>query len=702
MDNTLTPRAFTFHIPQPTTVIRTILVIFTLLLPFLYDSSVPEVSGDIRWYWTHLAAGLCLLGGLWAWWENRRHAETSLHWPLTLWWALGLAVWAAVSMVDSLSWERGIVLIKALYAQLIILAFVYAVWKPAFARTLAWLMALPLIFTSWVGICQFMGWNDAIFRLMLSNTAGLSWLAPLWPDGAINTLITFYLQSAVPGSTFANKNLAGSYTAMMLPIAAYCLITARAWYSRSLASLALSMGMLFLIYSRSRASWLALLAGLIIMAFAIFKTPALRAEIAKHITWKTLCIALLPTVILVAAFGSAISPVQGSYAVDRTPAQQVHALATSSWEEIGGRFAYNLNSLMIIKDYWFNGTGLGTFYTIWPAYHNAIVDTPWNSYNVMARPQRTHTDVIQAFDEMGIPGGFFYVALVLGSLVYAWKLRAHLATVGLFPLFAGLSLLVVGINATMDFPMQLPTAPALAALLMGCIAASYKHAFPSAGWHPRFLPSPIHLPMPALPITLALWVIVFAWSTWDDYYFRASNQLLKAAMIRIFSGVNDDETVRIINMAQQTYKWDPRIHEHVAVVYANYNGSSQMPLETRLEKIEWILSKDPWGANHLVNAGGLYLQLAEQSLNAGNNVVANRTFERLEDIYTRLQRVAGFSHFTWGIGGMVRMLQNKNTEAKALFEKALAIDPAYSPATHGLGIVNGRLGVAQPAAPVSP
>jgi hypothetical protein len=236
-----------------------------------------------------------------------------------------------------------------------------------------------------------------------------------------------------------------------------------------------------------------------------------------------------------------------AYAVNRTPAEQLEMLKdiANSWNEVGGRLAYNLNSVAIVRDNPINGVGLGNFFGIWPAYHDAFVPTPDNSYNVMARPQRTHTDLMQAFTEMGIPGGILYAMLFVLGMVAAFRLAGARAgalsgkvlgaglgltllvvmlflhvrnfvplggvwlvvlpgalgslTVGLsawalrdawqlhcanrksptpaatdeqlMGLAAGLGVVTICINALMDFPMQLPTAPAATMMLLGLVTA---------------------------------------------------------------------------------------------------------------------------------------------------------------------------------------------------------------------------------------
>lgn len=690
MAHTPAPRTLTLSLPSPAAVVRGMLLAFTLLLPLLYDSTVPEVAGDIRWSWTHLAAGLAVACGLWAWWDGKE-LKLSLRQPLIFWWALGLAVWAALSMVDAISFDRGIVLIKALYAQLMLMVAISMVWKPGYERALAWAIALPLGFCAIVGICQFFAWTDGTVKLMLLNTYGLGWLGSVWPsNGIITPLVNFYMQSAVPGSTFANKNLAGSYTVMVLPIAAYLLVRERRMALHMVASLLLTLGSLFLVYSRSRASWVSLLLGGVMIAGVVALSPALRTQVKATLPWRRLVIWLLPTVLVLAAFGHAVSPVKGSYAVDRTPLQQAEALVKMSRDEIGGRLAYNLNSLAIVRDYWFNGVGIGGFFNIYPAYNDAIRETPTNSYSVMARPQRTHTDLMQAFTELGIVGGVCYAALLLSALAMAWRLvqAGAVEKTGFFPLFGGWALLNVSINALMDFPMQLPTAPALAALLMGVLAAMYRLAYPQAGWGWNLS---LRLPRTLVPLALVAVIGVFGWALWDDYKFRQGNQLLKQAMLRIYAGAVDDETLRLVNLAQATYSHDPRIQEHVAVVYATYAGRVAMPIETRIDTLEWMIDRDPWGPNHLVNLSGQYLQLAEIKLQAGDRQAMEKILARVEELFARLKRVANFSHYTWGVGGMMNLLRGDNAEAEIMFMRALEIDPSYAPAVNGLQVARARM-----------
>lgn len=679
---------------------RGILLAFMFALPFIFDLQVPEVSGDIRWTAIILVSGLLVLLGCIELWHTRK---ITFRWPLLLWVGLALFVWSGISIIDAIDRTRGIMPMKALAGQLILMTAAYILYTPTFARRMVWAMILPLAFTSFVGICQFFVWRDAMAANWLQ---GIPLFGPLlgwvWGHiGFIDWIQGYFLQSAVPGSTFANKNLAGSWTAMVLPLTLLPMFTSTRVSHRAVASFLFAFGLLFLVYSRSRASWLALMVGLGVLAVLVALSPELRRTLGLTGSLKSVVLSrlvwLVPAVLALALFGGALGRSQGSYAIDRSPVEQMHALTKGTWNEMGGRIAYNVNGIAITKDYWFNGVGLGNFYSIYPAYNKAWVATPMNSYSIMARPQRTHNDMMQAFTETGIPGGILYVMLPLLTFIAAWSLRSRraLAQTGAVPVILSTSVLVISVNALMDFPMQLPTAPAFTAVLMGILMAAYHRAEPEALMAgPR---GSLRFPRPA--VLLAALVATGAWlgTLYECHLYREENKVLKYAMIRVMSGIVDDETVAILNAANRIYPYDPRVNEHMGVVYANYRGNQQWPIEDRIAGLENVLKQDPWGANHTVNLAGILLGQAETYLVRGDQASAKHTLDKIEDLYRRLQLLADTSEFTWGVGGTLRLLQMRPDAALPLFERALAINPAYEPAKAGVARARALISASEAA-----
>jgi hypothetical protein len=765
-----------------------LLLLFAATLPLYFDLNVPEVSGDIRWMATSFFAGLVALILL----ADKLRGPTKLKLPpvgpLQLWVAGGLAVWAAISMLDALNWMRGIILIKALYAQLILMVCVYWVAAPTagnegFARKLLWALAAPVGVTAFIGILQFHAFNQASFDAALAGTPyvllsplfsvlgwllqGVQYITPQWPQtpNLVDQLVGYFLQSAVPGGSFANKNLAGSYTAMMVPIMVYLVLSSRGWLQRILASALLTLATVFLVYARARASWLALMAATLVGLALILLVPSLRATVRGYLSRGTLLALLVPVAFAGWHFADR-SPITGAHGITSTPAEQMAGLVSASggWDEFGGRLAYNLNGLMITRDHWFNGVGLGSFMVIWPPYYNAIVTTPTNSYNVMARPQRTHSDPMQAFTEMGIPGGALYILLftlcvgaglrLLGKeagalggklvgggmlftllalitfldvrnvlqfptpwgpivmaglalwLLYiavrSWRRLQQVLALPTEPLaewrvagfFGAIGLLTICLNAFMDFPMQLPTAPAAAALLMGLLLALHGTLFPTA-WRMGWAKKAVSLPRkPTLVAAMLVLAAAWGWALYDAYKFKQGNTLLKLGMMRLYAGVSDDTTLQILEEANKVYALDPRIHEHLGVVYANYNGSLPIDTATRIAKLEWVLQGDIWAANQLINLAGQYIAYIEQLRAQGQVAAAQAVLVKLQAIIPKLMKVADFSHFAWGIAGITELLSGRPAEAVPLLQRALTIDPSYAPARNALQIATSMTGVA--------
>jgi len=97
------------------------------------------------------------------------------------------------------------------------------------------------------------------------------------------------------------------------------------------------------------------------------------------------------------------------------------------------------NTFVAIKDYWFSGSGLGTFQLVYPMYER----TQEIAYEYAAR---AHNDYLQIFLELGIVG--IGSICVLGALLVMKFDRSELAQAAM------LSLITVAIHSLVDFPMR--------------------------------------------------------------------------------------------------------------------------------------------------------------------------------------------------------------------------------------------------------
>jgi len=152
---------------------------------------------------------------------------------------------------------------------------------------------------------------------------------------------------------------------------------------------------------------------------------------------------------LAAGVGMAVLSTRFSAAARRTGVQS----RTVVWRE----------SLPAIRDHFWTGTGLGTFWVVYPAYRQVPSEMRWNE---------THNDYLQVFFETGLPG--FLIAMW-----FLWRLAAWLIPRLLndgdpeFGVILGASLGIFGMlcHSLVDFNLQLPANGMLFLVLCGLVTA---------------------------------------------------------------------------------------------------------------------------------------------------------------------------------------------------------------------------------------
>lgn len=141
-----------------------------------------------------------------------------------------------------------------------------------------------------------------------------------------------------------------------------------------------------------------------------------------------------------------------------------------SWD---GRLSLYLNSLAMVADRPL-GWGLGSFWSAYPPYHDAVRETGTTGYTMNSRSETAHDDLLTLAVETGLPGVAAMVGL--GLLLArrrdprAWALAAFV----LLGLFA--------------FPLYMPAQAFMAALLAGAVGGRRV----ALRDEPRDRPLPLH------------------------------------------------------------------------------------------------------------------------------------------------------------------------------------------------------------------
>ena len=81
----------------------------------------------------------------------------------------------------------------------------------------------------------------------------------------IETIQNFFIQTAKPGATFANKNMASHFIVMTLPLALVFMVASKNKFSVVIYSLSLFIGSWFLIYTFARQAYVAIFIELIVL-----------------------------------------------------------------------------------------------------------------------------------------------------------------------------------------------------------------------------------------------------------------------------------------------------------------------------------------------------------------------------------------------------------------------------------------------------
>ncbi len=660
---------------------RLIIGLTLLLLPFTYDIKVPEVAGDPRWYLMQFSSGLLLLLWVVARFQSKRPFDTL--WPLTGWFAFGLTIWTMVSLIDGLSMFRSWFFFKHFMGYVGLFSFMYILRHHLWYRHICWLLVIPIAFNTLLATLQFFDIRDAMLNFI-----------PFWQHiGFFDEWRASFPQSAPPAGTFANKNLLASWLVLLTPLTMWFMLTSRTRVLQALSALLFALAGMALMYTRSRASWVAIIFMIVFMAGWFALNPVHRKLLVERVKpallgWFAAAIAL------VIASAQFTSPLRGVHSVDKSVAEQFSSLIVTDSErskkDFGPRIAYNLNGLHIVKDHWFNGVGVGAFHAIYPQYHDAQMETPHHGYNIAARPQRAHNDLMQAFIELGVPGGVLMLLIAFSMPWMAWQLSRdeHAEKLGLLPVFLTTGIAGLCVNAMLDFPLQMPTAPGTLWALMGMMTGLFVLYHPGALHGPK---TPLQMPRVVYGITALLALVAFVGITADNLARRTAAKDLKIAMSLTMSGIFNDHTLNYITRSVELYPYNQRALEFKSVIYSNYRGSRQLSRDTIKQAVLAGLKEDPYAANNLVNLAGIYFKEAQQYQSLGQPEKAKPLLNEMRKIVDELYVIGPKNPHTWGVAGLMALTEQKYKTAIANFNKALELDPTYTPAIGGRNLAQAKL-----------
>ena len=599
--------------------------ILLVVVPLLYFANIRDYSSLPRYALLGVATTLGL--GVWAL-GRARLPRTAVWWPSLFVPITLLLLWAGASAAWSVDPDNTAIELLQLLTFAIV-AFIGAQLAHQPLRTLVWVFAAAVgggALASGIGLMQYYGYN---------------------PGG--------YVQFSAPASTFTNKNFAALYLDLIPAIAVSLILIAETRIGRWLSALGLGLCLCFLVISRTRGSWLGLIMAIVGLLLALLCKPALRAMLltAAKKVWRPLLAAVLIPVVVLAV---PTSHGRGDY--------KIKAIVTGAPDlSIETRIDAYRNALYMLRENPIFGTGFGGFRLGFRPNMFKVAPTPMATEdNVMAR---LHSDPLQLFVELGIPGGLLGLLIYLWAIVLAWRLTDNAQDpvfrwlgLGLF-----LALVASGAHACVDFPLRKPTSAFVFWLFLGIVAGLDQKQGNKQGYVLR---------RSALTACAVVGLALGAYAVgFYSKYVISSHDLLVAE--RAYN-TNDCRTARrAIDQGMRTFGLDYGSQMEFVSVYS----FCDIPDSTKLTAMNQALAYDPTNTRALLTRGNLYLR-------SGRLAEAAKDFNAVVQLLP--DRASGFV----GLGRTL-LARGELSSARQFLGWALQADPRNGEAKNLLDTLNSTV-----------
>lgn len=527
-----------------------LLALTVLFLPLLYVPALRDAAALPRYAFV---AATGLVGLIILYRNTWRHA-TDWQLPGLLLALLTLFIWSGISTGWSADPDNSLVALIHLSTVLIVFFLALQLPDPGAVRTVLLSALTGASLVALIGLMQYFGVNPGFHQFI------------------------------PPASTFTNKNFAALYLDLIVPVSASFVLLAQTRAGKLLATLALSLCLSYLVLTRTRGSWLGLLAGLAALALVLLRQPALRPHfrLRKQGRW---LIAVLVVLAVLATLPNEVFK----------PGYKVNAILKLTEDgSIKTRLNAYRNALAMIKDRPLTGSGFGSFAFAYRPYMFAAAPTfQVNEGNIMSR---LHSDPLQTIVELGIPAGLLAIGIISAFLWMGWRYLTEDATgpEGLLMLGLWLGLVVSATHSLVDFPLHKPASATTLWLWGGFITLLYHRRHP-ARLH-RWRPSHSLLSVVAL-LTLAYGAYL---SSFYVNYVRANHDL-RLALEAITQGHCPDAKA-LIDRSMVLHGRDILSK----MTYVSIHSDCPAPDEAKLRAMDYGLAVDPTNIQALLTRADIY------------------------------------------------------------------------------------------------
>jgi len=310
--------------------------------------------------------------------------------------------------------------------------------------------------------------KSIILSMMLVSIIGL--LQYYFPE--IEAIQNFFMQTAVPGATFANKNMASHFIVMTLPLSLVYFLNSKNKTSVLIYSLPLIIGSWFLIYTSARQAYVAILVELTVLGifflldFYKHQEKSLLSKLNEKIFKKILLFFILVFLFLASNLSS--------NGLNFNKGNKLNQVQSINIQGGNARIPAWVNSIEIIKDNFLTGVGVGQWEFIYPKYYdNKMKDV---IFNEKVKLQRLHNDYLEMFANVGLIGYLFLIWLLFLTAKMVFRILSNQGNEYRYQVLGlGLGLLGFSIVALFSFPIRVYLPAFLAMSYIAIIVLLYRH-----------------------------------------------------------------------------------------------------------------------------------------------------------------------------------------------------------------------------------
>jgi putative inorganic carbon (hco3(-)) transporter len=236
----------------------------------------------------------------------------------------------------------------------------------------------------------------------------------------------FFSQAMVPASTFGNKNMGAEYTILTLPLGFYFFFNEKKKSDAIFYLFMISNMLLYVIYVKSRSSYLSLLAQIFFFGVFCFvkylkdkKVPFFTPTKIKMLLGLSLYLFFAMNMTpqgfrwqlgtYLNRFDSVVKEAKVDNA--KTVANAINANVDPYAAGKGNtRISFWVNSLLMLKDYPFGGVGVGNWSIEYPKYHDKIMVD--REYDDKIKLYQMHNEFLEIFVTTGLIGGILFLSFI--------------------------------------------------------------------------------------------------------------------------------------------------------------------------------------------------------------------------------------------------------------------------------------------------